>query len=252
MKIIASDFDGTLIHHGVISDADRAAINRFRAEGNIFLVITGRGYPSIYREMKARNMDYDYLIGHNGCTIYDKYGDLCYEAKADGTILPELLSMFIEHNGHSSAFGRQLHRYEISEAPKEPHMETSYIRFEEVKNYPCFNQADAYFDSEEIAVSLSREIDRCFEGKITSHVNGININSVPYGVSKSSGLEAICSLTGVAHEDCIAIGDDFNDIEMIRDFNGVTLPNGCDAVKNTARKVVAGIFELVEEMIGKE
>ncbi len=252
MKIIASDFDGTLVHHGVISDEDRAAINRFRAEGNIFLVITGRGYPSIEREMKSRSMEYDYLIAHNGCTIYDRYGDLCYEEKAEGEILPELISMFMKHNGHNTSFGRQLNRYEITDVPKEKQGETSYIFFDEVKQYPYFNQADAYFDSIEIAVSLNEDINRRFDGKITSHLNGRNINAVPYGVSKSSGLEAICRYTGVAYKDCIAIGDDYNDIDMIRDFNGVTLPNGRDEVKAIARKVVGSIYELVEEMIGKE
>lgn len=250
MKIIASDFDGTLCHGGVISETDRAAINRFRAEGNIFLVITGRGYPSILREMMSRHMEYDYLIAHNGCTIYDQDGCLCYEAVADGSILPELLSIFIAHNGHLPAFGRQLNRYEITDTPKEQQDEIHYITLDEVKKYRFFNQADTHFDNEETARALSREIDRCFDGKITSHVNSININSVPYGISKSSGLEAVCKLTGVAHEDCIAIGDDYNDIEMIRDFNGFTLPNGRKEVKAIARKIVAGIDELVDEMIG--
>ena len=41
MKIIASDFDGTLNYHG-ISAEDTAAIAKFRAAGNKFGIVTGR------------------------------------------------------------------------------------------------------------------------------------------------------------------------------------------------------------------
>ncbi|MBR7101750.1 MAG: HAD hydrolase family protein, partial [Clostridia bacterium] len=42
MKIIATDFDGTLSYNGKISEEDKAAIKRFRDAGNKFGVVTGR------------------------------------------------------------------------------------------------------------------------------------------------------------------------------------------------------------------
>ena len=41
MIIIASDYDGTLNHHG-ISEADKNAIKKFREAGNKFGIVTGR------------------------------------------------------------------------------------------------------------------------------------------------------------------------------------------------------------------
>ena len=41
MIIIASDYDGTLNHHGV-SEADKNAITKFREQGNKFGLVTGR------------------------------------------------------------------------------------------------------------------------------------------------------------------------------------------------------------------
>ena len=41
MIIIASDYDGTLNHHGV-SDGDKEAITKFRKAGNKFGIVTGR------------------------------------------------------------------------------------------------------------------------------------------------------------------------------------------------------------------
>ena len=52
MKIIASDYDGTL-NHGGFDDAKLNAIDRWRKAGNIFALISGRS-PSdllrLYRE----------------------------------------------------------------------------------------------------------------------------------------------------------------------------------------------------------
>ena len=52
MIIIASDFDGTLNHHG-ISEADKNAINKFRAEGNKFGIVTGRDLEQLL-QLSAR------------------------------------------------------------------------------------------------------------------------------------------------------------------------------------------------------
>ena len=41
MKIIASDFDGTINYNGRVSDEDKAAIKRFRAAGNRIGIVTG-------------------------------------------------------------------------------------------------------------------------------------------------------------------------------------------------------------------
>ena len=46
MKIIASDYDGTFNHNG-IDDNKRAAVAKWRLAGNLFGIISGRGYPSL-------------------------------------------------------------------------------------------------------------------------------------------------------------------------------------------------------------
>ena len=42
MKIIASDYDGTINYQGRVSEEDKAAIRKFRQAGNKFGIVTGR------------------------------------------------------------------------------------------------------------------------------------------------------------------------------------------------------------------
>ena len=46
MKIIASDYDGTL-NHGGIDDIKRNAISEWRKAGNLFGLVSGRGAPDL-------------------------------------------------------------------------------------------------------------------------------------------------------------------------------------------------------------
>ncbi len=42
MKLIASDFDGTITRYGKVWEEDLAAIQKWRAEGNLFGIVSGR------------------------------------------------------------------------------------------------------------------------------------------------------------------------------------------------------------------
>lgn len=45
MKVIGSDFDGTITTNKVILDSTRKAIEKFRDNGNVFVIVTGRSVP---------------------------------------------------------------------------------------------------------------------------------------------------------------------------------------------------------------
>ena len=50
-KIFISDFDGTLVRDdGTVSEKNKAAICRYREQGGVFAVCTGRMTPAIDRK----------------------------------------------------------------------------------------------------------------------------------------------------------------------------------------------------------
>ena len=77
----------------------------------------------------------------------------------------------------------------------------------------------------------------------------------PQGVSKASGLEALCDHVGIGIEQSIAVGDGFNDVDVLRVAGlSVAMGNAPHEVKALADVVVAdndhdGIVEVVERFL---
>ena len=61
------------------------------------------------------------------------------------------------------------------------------------------------------------------------------IEIVPKGVDKAASLEKMLPIVGIPREDCIACGDGFNDIGMIKFAGiGVAMGNAQQVVKDAA------------------
>ena len=62
MKLLVSDFDGTLFIDYPSLEKNIHAIQRFREEGNLFVINSGRNYTSLMKEIKQYQMDLKYSI----------------------------------------------------------------------------------------------------------------------------------------------------------------------------------------------
>ncbi|MBQ7983262.1 MAG: HAD hydrolase family protein [Clostridia bacterium] len=78
MKLIASDFDGTLYRNRIITDRDRSAIAEWQARGNLFGIVTGRG-AGIIETAAEHGITLDYAITENGAVVLDRDGNILYE-----------------------------------------------------------------------------------------------------------------------------------------------------------------------------
>ena len=84
MKIIASDYDGTL-NHGGIDDKKRETIKEWREKGNKFGIVSGRITDDLLRIYKKDKLELDFLLACNGAVILT----------TDGKILKEGISTVI-------------------------------------------------------------------------------------------------------------------------------------------------------------
>ncbi|MBP3853598.1 MAG: HAD family phosphatase, partial [Erysipelotrichaceae bacterium] len=76
MKLLASDYDGTLSFNASVMPEDKQAIEKWRAEGNSFAVVTGRSKDSLERQLKENGIEVDYMICNCGSMVYDAQGQL--------------------------------------------------------------------------------------------------------------------------------------------------------------------------------
>ena len=80
MRILGSDFDGTLTHK--LGEETYASIRAWREAGNKFGIVSGRPM-SFAAEIRANypRMELDFFVGFNGAAVTDGCGNLIYEKK---------------------------------------------------------------------------------------------------------------------------------------------------------------------------
>ena len=80
MKLLASDFDGTLIHHqenkSYILKEDKQKIIDFQKAGNLFGVCSGRELRGLLNQ--SEDVKCDFYILHIGCIMLDQNQHVIY------------------------------------------------------------------------------------------------------------------------------------------------------------------------------
>jgi hydroxymethylpyrimidine pyrophosphatase-like HAD family hydrolase len=71
--VLATDYDGTIAHHGVVDAATRDALVRVRASGRKVALVTGREMTDLEKVFTATEMPlelFDVVVAENGAVIY--------------------------------------------------------------------------------------------------------------------------------------------------------------------------------------
>ena len=117
------------------------------------------------------------------------------------------------------------------------------LTIKEVDNFP------EYFKEDVVKCLLCADPDRTakLEQKLHALIGDkvsvyrsepFYVEAMPLGVDKASSIEHMLPLIGMTREDCVACGDGFNDITMIKYAGvGVAMGNAQQAVKDVADMV---------------
>ena len=99
MKVLATDFDGTLFRDHTITDTDLDAILQFRRAGNRFGIVTGRHFCSILEEVRKNHIPLDFLICCTGGILTDGAFHILSEHRTPSAALRPLLEVTKDFNG---------------------------------------------------------------------------------------------------------------------------------------------------------
>jgi HAD superfamily hydrolase (TIGR01484 family) len=250
MYILSSDYDGTLSLHGSVSAEDRAAIERWRKAGNIFGIISGRGYPSICEEVKRHEVTCDFLICNNGSLIYDGGSEPVDQIAADGKVLQSLVPFIIEAGGWHAAISHASERMVVEiDNGRERNPQDFWITLNDLSGISSFHQLDTRFENDVQAKEFAAKVNQRFGQYVTALPNGASVDMVPAGVNKASGIHRYIALKNVSKEHALVIGDNYNDLDMILEFNGYTVTSGRPEVIAQAKKAYTSIAGLIEEYL---
>ena len=215
---LATDYDGTIAHDGIVDDPTLAALRRLRDSGRRLVLVTGRELDDLFSTF-AHCALFDRVVAENGALLYDP------AAKTTRAIAPppppQLLTELAARRvpvsvGHSIVATVEPHEHAVLSAIHALGLEWHVI----------FNKG--------------------------------SVMALPAGVTKATGLVPALAELGVPHERTVGVGDAENDHAFLRLCGvSVAVANALEAVKAAADLVTdgargAGVTELIDRILADD
>ena len=175
-RALATDYDGTLAHDGVVDEPTVAALERLRRSGRKLIMVTGRELPELLTVFPGCDL-FDRIVVENGALLYDP------AAKSSRALAPPPPPRLIE------ALGRKGVPFSVGQsilATVEPH--------------------------EHAVLDAIRELG--LEWHVIFNKGSVMV--LPAGVTKATGLAPAVKELNVSLKETVAVGDAENDHAFMR------------------------------------
>ncbi len=213
---LATDYDGTVAHDGVIDPPTLAALRRLRASNRKLILVTGREIDDLVRVLPEIDV-FDLVVAENGAALYWP------ETKQERLLAPAPLPAFVEA-----------------------------LRAAGVDPLSVGRSIVATWEPNEGKV-LAAIRDLGLELQITFNKGAVMV--LPAGVTKESGLRAALQEFDISPVNTVAVGDAENDFAFFNLCGlPVAVANALPMLKDQAVLVTdaprgAGVTELIDRLL---
>ena len=253
--LLACDIDGTLVINGIIPERNKEAIHFFIKEGGNFSIATGRSVGA-FKEVLKELGDIAPCVVTNGCMIYDySQSKILYEKLLsfdDYKIVKEIektdRNIGIEIHTGEMVIGYCQTQESVDHQVYEG-LDAIEMDFEKASHYG-WNKVlfllDNGDDLEFICDFVKQFTYECDFIKTTATIDNrkrLYFEMIPKNVNKATGLEKLAEILKINLGCVFAIGDYYNDLEMIKNADiGAAVANSPEDIKIQA-DFVAGSCE---------
>ena len=268
-KLLFLDLDGTLLNdQKEVTPEDRAALQKALAAGHRVVIASGRPLESVRQQARKLQLDGPgcFLIAYNGAVIYDcTAGREVFRKTLSFPVLARLFDeaarreiyiqtydaerVVVERGAdtantlrYCAATGMEWQMVEnVEESLSAPPVKTLMIDYtgrektEPMRRWVCENL------SEEAACYFS---------------SAAFLETVPANIDKGRAVADLCNIVGADIADTVAVGDEANDLAMLRAAHvGAAMANGVEAVKAAADYVTeqdnnhGGVAEVIAKYL---
>lgn len=262
--LVVSDFDGTLRRSDdTISERTVRAIADYTAAGGTFAVSTGRAYASIVQRLEELGLRGSFpVMSCQGALMRDSLSGETLSA------IPLEKSAAVEFLRRAERMGltAQFYTAEKIYAPALNEINRTYFERNRLLPEEVGCVSDYAEKTDEPILKVLCMIDPADRARVLGEMQGIAgaravashamlIEAVSDKAGKGKGLELACRRLGVDISRSVAIGDELNDIDMIRAAGlGVAVGNAVPECKRAADVIVAdcdhdGVAELLETIL---
>ena len=273
-QLIAIDLDGTLLDsRGALPPRNRAALHSAHERGLKVVLCTGRSYTETRPVIDQIGLDLDATITVGGALITDVASGATLESAAIEADLARQCAAWFRERGYALLWLHDRHAAGddgfVIDGPRrhaaiDIWLSRSSCTMRASPGVPEFSHNPlrlTILDEDDELRRLSAELDAAFAAQLTH--NMIHVPSYGFSViesfagmvSKWYGIERLCRRWGIDPAATVAVGDDVNDLSMIRSAGlGVAVANARPEVlaasrRRTSSNDAGGVAELIESLL---
>lgn len=216
--LLATDYDGTLAHDGLVDQRTVTALERLRHSGRRIVLVTGRHLPDLHKVFPRLEL-FDRVVVENGGLLYRP------ETREQKLLCPppnEKFVALLRERNIPFALGRTI------VATWRPH------------------------DADVLTAICDLGLD------LQVILNKGSVMVLPSGIDKGTGLEAALDELGIAYHNVVSVGDAENDLSFLQlSACSVAVANALPSLKEYADVVLdkprgEGVTELIDHLIADD
>lgn len=232
-KVLVVDYDRTLFINNDDMLNNINSINKFRENGNIFIIATGRTYNSLKKEIDKYNIEYDYLILNHGSLVIKKDKSTLFHYKIDRNILFDITNYLSKYKPKSVMYSYYTE-------------DTSNINNPDISKITIGFQKDI-----ETFKKVMMDVVKKYNNKLNIYfTQNFEIEIISKETNKSKAIDLLMKKANFKKENIYTIGDSYTDIDMINDYNGSCMEKSIDILKNNKNiKKYSSVSVLIKDIL---
>lgn len=238
MSILVSDYDGTFSTSEDDIKLNCKLLKEYINNGNYFVLSSGRPLDSLKRQVSQYDIPYTHLGTSDGNFLFDLNDNIIDSNLISHDIIDHLNPL------------KGLNIYEGIQYAY-PYENLNYYKDGELGSVAFVLRRDSITDEFMILFDYLQENHKKYDYSIYGY-DGIDYYMIrPKGISKSTPIDKLRKKLNIPKEEIYTIGDNDNDYELVRDFNGFIIGNN-EKLKEVALKKYNAVHELVKDIQNKK
>ena len=239
--LVVSDFDGTLVRKdGTIGALSKKAITEYIANGGKFVFSSGRMPSSIHQRAKELGLK-GVLSAYNGSAILDiETGNVLSEGKLDYELALEACADFERKGIHTHLYDFNKFYANMDNEPLRAYCKATNEEAIVLPSLSTFMRKTGFCPYKILIMVASQDLpkilayitdkygDRCYVTSSSRHFIELCCKTC----SKGTSVEFFAKYFGLPFEKIIAIGDQMNDLPMLKTAGfGIAVKNCQESLK---------------------
>ncbi len=255
IKLIASDLDGTLLRKGAQSLEPEIfqLINVLKEKGIFFVAASGRQYQNMRRLFRSVKNDIAYIC-ENG-TLGVLNGDIFSEEHIPEEVGYAALNAIQSIPECELLLSARTTHYLENPSEKYEHHIRHVVGNDVVTVDDIFSVREPYLKISACDFNGADHLEPYFQEHFSDRLNialagDIWLDMMPKGVHKGHALDKLLRQLGIMPEECLAFGDQYNDMEMLK-MCGLSyamadaVPGAIETADDTTEDVISTIKKVL-------